>query len=101
MNVAGTVDRKAIEAEMPWEKRDVPKTLYGLLSNTTQKFPNHNAISYQILSGPKDKAETLSWTAFHGRVTQAANRIDPARNRCIRGGDIAAFPENRCGRKDG
>ncbi|MBM1634002.1 acyl-CoA synthetase [Sulfitobacter mediterraneus] len=73
MTFAGMEDRNAIEAEMPWAERDVPKTLYGLLSDTTAKFPNHNAISYQIFSGPKDKAETLNWTQLHGRVTQAAN----------------------------
>ena len=73
MTFAGIEDRNAIAAEMPWEDRDVAKTLYGMLSNTTAKFPNHNAVSYQIFSGPKDKAETLSWQELHGRVTQAAN----------------------------
>ena len=73
MTFAGIEDRNAIAAEMPWEDRDVAKTLYGMLSNTTAKFPNHNAVSYQIFSGPKDKAETLSWKELHGRVTQAAN----------------------------
>ncbi|MEM9845415.1 MAG: acyl-CoA synthetase, partial [Pseudomonadota bacterium] len=36
-------------------------------------FPDRPAISYQILSGPNDKAETLSWAALHQQVTQAAN----------------------------
>lgn len=73
MAYAGMEDRNAIEAEMPWENRDVPVTLYGLLSDTTAKFPNHNAMSYQLLSGAKDKAETLTWTGFHSKITQAAN----------------------------
>ena len=73
MTFAGIEDRNAIEAEMPWEERDVPKTLYALLSNTAQKFPSHDAISYQIFSGPKDKAETLSWSELHAKTTQAAN----------------------------
>ena len=73
MAYAGMEDRNAIEAEMPWEDRDVPVTLYGLLSDTTAKFPNHNAMSYQLLSGPTDKAETLTWTGLHGKITQAAN----------------------------
>ena len=73
MTFAGIEDRNAIAAEMPWEDRDVATTLYGLLSNTAQKFPDNNAVSYQIFSGPKDKAETLSWRELHGRVTQAAN----------------------------
>lgn len=73
MTFSGMEDRNAIEAEMPWEDRDVAKTLYGLLSNTATKFPKHDAVSYQIFSGPKDKAETLNWTQLHGKVTQTAN----------------------------
>ena len=73
MPFEGIADAKRIEGEMPWEARDVPKTLYGQITQTTQKFPNHNAVSYQILSGPKDKKETFTWTQLHGKVTQAAN----------------------------
>jgi acyl-CoA synthetase (AMP-forming)/AMP-acid ligase II len=73
MTYAGMEDRNAIEAEMPWEDRDVPVTLYGQLSETIAKFPNHNAMSYQLLSGATDKAETLTWTDLHGKITQAAN----------------------------
>ncbi|SFE93259.1 fatty-acyl-CoA synthase [Sulfitobacter brevis] len=73
MTFAGIEDRNAIEAEMPWAERDVAKTLYGMLSTTTEKFPDNRAVSYQIFSGPKDKAETLTWKQLHGKVTQAAN----------------------------
>ncbi len=73
MAFAGIEDRNAVEAEMPWEDRDVPKTLYKLLSDTAGKFPNHKAVSYQIFSGPKDKAETLTWSQLQAKTTQAAN----------------------------
>ena len=73
MRYAGIEVRTAIAAEMPWEKRNVPKTLYGQLSQTAQKFPSHNAISFQLLSGATDKKETLIWKQLHGKVTQAAN----------------------------
>ena len=66
-------DRNRIEAEMPWEARDLPVTLYGLISRTTEKFPQNNAVSYQIFSGPKDKAETFNWTQLKDKTTQAAN----------------------------
>ncbi|WP_417259621.1 acyl-CoA synthetase [Celeribacter sp.] len=65
--------RNAIHNEMAWEDRDVAKTVYGLLSDTTSKFPDRPAFSYQITSGPKDKKETLTWRAYHAKVTQAAN----------------------------
>ena len=73
MSYAGLATKAEIEAEMPWEERDVPKTLYEMLSNTASKFPNHNAVSYQIFSGPKDKAETLTWQQLHAQVSQTAN----------------------------
>lgn len=73
MTFAGIADREAIENEMPWEERDVAKTLWSLLTNTAQKFPNHDAISYQLLSGVKDHAETLNWSQLRGQVGRAAN----------------------------
>jgi fatty-acyl-CoA synthase/long-chain acyl-CoA synthetase len=73
MTFAGFEDRDAIEAEMSWAERPNAKTLYGLLSDTAAKFPNSNAVSYQIFSGPKDKAETLTWSRLKDQVTQTAN----------------------------
>ncbi|MFW8593563.1 acyl-CoA synthetase [Cribrihabitans neustonicus] len=73
MGFAGIEDRRALENEMPYEARNLPATLYGLLSQTAGKFPESRAASYQILSGPKDKAETLTWSALKDQVTQAAN----------------------------
>ena len=62
-----------IENEVAWKDRDNPKTLYGMISRTVEKFPNHDAVSYQIFSGPKDKAETFSWKELFDKTTQAAN----------------------------
>ena len=73
MSFAGVADRDAIEKEMSWEARLVAKTLYQMLSETAGKFPNHKAISYQIQSGPQDKAETLTWSELLAQTCQAAN----------------------------
>ncbi|MBE1283087.1 MAG: acyl-CoA synthetase [Rhodobacteraceae bacterium] len=73
MGFVGVNDKIAMEQEMPWGERPVAKTLYELLSNTASKFPNHNAISYQIFSGPQDKAETYTWSELLARTCQAAN----------------------------
>ncbi len=73
MGFASIADKIALEAEMPWSERDVPTTLYGLLSRTATKFPNHSAVSYQLFSGPTDKAETLSWSELHDKTVQTAN----------------------------
>ncbi len=73
MTFASVGDRNAIEAEMPWEARDVPPTLYGQLCRTAEAFPDRPAVSYQLLSGPRDRAETLTWSELKDRTTQAAN----------------------------
>jgi len=81
---ASVADRDAVEQEMPWHERKRPATLYGFLSDVKERHGARPAISFQILSGPKDKAVTLTWAELHGKVTQAAN-----------------VPENRCGAKSG
>lgn len=72
-NYATLADKIATETEMPFADRISEKTLYQVLERTTGKFPNRNAISFQIKSGVKDKAETLTWSDLKSRVTQAAN----------------------------
>jgi fatty-acyl-CoA synthase len=73
MTFASDADLRAIEQEMPWEDRGLPVTLYAQLQDTAAKFGARPAISFQILSGPGAKAETLTWESFRGRVAQAAN----------------------------
>jgi acyl-CoA synthetase (AMP-forming)/AMP-acid ligase II len=70
---ASVEDVRAIEGAGSWESRGAPATLYQLLSGTARGHGHRNAISFQILSGPKDKAETLTWSEVHAKVTQAAN----------------------------
>ncbi|MDD8022501.1 MAG: acyl-CoA synthetase [Paracoccaceae bacterium] len=72
---ASIADRDAVEAEMPWDARERPVTMYDFLSRTKAAHGARPALSFQITSGPKDRAETLSWTQLHGRVTQAANLL--------------------------
>jgi acyl-CoA synthetase (AMP-forming)/AMP-acid ligase II len=73
MGFANRQDILDIEAAEPWETARPARTIYELLSNTAARHGDRPAISYQLFSGPKDPAETLTWSEFHGRVTQAAN----------------------------
>ncbi|WP_164658108.1 acyl-CoA synthetase [Tropicibacter sp. Alg240-R139] len=73
MTFATVADRTRMENEMSWEERDVAVTLHQLLSRTAGKFPSRPAMSYQLLSGPTDKAETLSWQQLLEKTNQAAN----------------------------
>ena len=70
---ATLADCRTIEEEGAWEDLDLPRTMYQFLTKTTEKFGNRNALSYQITSGPTDKAETLSWRSLHTKTVQAAN----------------------------
>ncbi|MDA7827588.1 acyl-CoA synthetase [Rhodobacteraceae bacterium] len=66
-------DMIAIENECPFGELGLPKTLYGMLTNTATKFPDRPAVTFQLLSGPKDPAETLTWRTVHQKTSQAAN----------------------------
>ena len=70
---ATKADRDAIENESAWEDRNLPVTLYQFVTNARDKYGARNAVSYQITSGPNDKAETLTWNQLHGKTVQAAN----------------------------
>jgi fatty-acyl-CoA synthase len=73
MGYASVADRDAIQNEMEWPEREVPKTLYGLLSGTAERFPYRSAFTFQLMSGPNDKDETLSWQELHDKACQTAN----------------------------
>ncbi len=70
---ASLADIKAIEAEMPWAERDIGHSIYDFLSRTRNAHGTRNAISYQLLSGPKDASQTLTWNDLYAQVTRAAN----------------------------
>jgi len=73
LGFATSADSQAIEGGIPYEARDLPVTIYEFLSRTRLMHGPRNALTFQLQSGPKDRAETLTWDALHGRVTQAAN----------------------------
>jgi fatty-acyl-CoA synthase len=66
-------DVAAIEAEVSWDDMHRPASIYSMLSQTAAAHGARPAISFQLMSGPKDPAKTLTWSALHARVTQAAN----------------------------
>jgi fatty-acyl-CoA synthase len=85
---ASRADILKIEGESPWEARDVAHSIYDLLSRTRVAHGPRPAVSYQLMSGPKDKAETLTWNALHAKVTQAANLF---RSLGVGQGDVVAY----------
>lgn len=66
-------DRNAVESEMTYTSRDTATTMREFINRVAGKWPDRPAISFQIQSGPRDPAETLTWRALRDRSFQAAN----------------------------
>jgi acyl-CoA synthetase (AMP-forming)/AMP-acid ligase II len=77
LNIMGTwttvADKGRIEREQPWPASQPATTVYELLTKTAKAHPDNKAITFQLLSGPTDPAETLTWKQTHEMVTQTAN----------------------------
>lgn len=66
-------ERRALEQEMPVEDRFPEKTPYSLLKRTASLHGDKPASSFQLLSDPGSKSQTLTWKEMFEQVTQAAN----------------------------
>ncbi|MCC1494463.1 acyl-CoA synthetase [Cognatishimia sp. F0-27] len=88
MTYAGIADRARIEAECAWADRALSTTIWDRLSKTAEAHPAQPAISYQLLSGPKDKAETLTWAELRDKTAQTANLL---RSLGIGESDVVAY----------
>ncbi|KRS15978.1 acyl-CoA synthetase [Roseovarius indicus] len=93
MGFATRQDVLDIQNEMPWTERDRPETLYAMLKNVAEAFPDRPAISYQLFSGATDPAQTLTWQQFHDQVCQAANLF---RSLKVEEGDVVALILPNC-----
>ena len=90
---ARVADRDRVEREMPWAARDRAATIYEFLTRAKTAHGKRPALSFQITSGPKDPAVTLSWDALHAQVTQAANLFHSLG---VREGDTVAYILPNC-----
>ena len=92
-NLATREDYLAAAAEMPWSERMSERSIYQLVQSTAARRSTNPAVSFQIKSGPTDKAETLSWNDLRDRVAQAANLF---RRLGVHEGDVVAFLLPNC-----
>ena len=90
---SGVADRDAVEREMPYDKRDLPVTLYQFLTRTRDAHGARNAITFQLFSDPGAKAITWTWGAFHQEITRAANLF---RSLGVGEGDTIAYLLPNC-----
>ncbi|MCC6863488.1 MAG: acyl-CoA synthetase [Rhodobacteraceae bacterium] len=90
---ASLADLKAIEAEKSWDKRDIARSIHGFLRCANDAYGPRPAISFQLFSGPKDKALTMTWGELFSQVTQAANLF---RSLGVGEGDVVACVLPNC-----
>jgi acyl-CoA synthetase (AMP-forming)/AMP-acid ligase II len=89
---ATVADKQAFEA-LPLADRMPAETVHAMLRATAAAHPHRPAVSFQITSGPKDKAETLDWATLAGQVTRTANLF---RRIGIGEGDVVAYLLPNC-----
>ena len=73
MPFTSVADRDAIQNEMPWEDRKVPTTMMQFIDAVADRHGARPGVTFQITSGPGDKAETLTWKQFRDESVRAAN----------------------------
>ncbi|MEL7104728.1 MAG: acyl-CoA synthetase [Pseudomonadota bacterium] len=72
-NFANPADVQALEAEAAWADLDIPITTHGMLTQVVARHGNRNALTFQLMSGAKDPAETLTWAEAELQINQVAN----------------------------
>ncbi|EAR51511.1 acyl-CoA synthase [Oceanicola granulosus HTCC2516] len=88
MGFASKEDLRRIEEEMAWAERDVPSTMYGLLSGTAERHGARKAVTFQMFSDPKAPDVTLTWSELHDEACRTANLL---RELGIGETDVVAF----------
>ncbi len=73
MTFGSVADRNAIEAECLWEDRDMPTTTWEMISRTAGAHAGRSAVTFQMFSDDKAKAETLKWRELQEKTAQTAN----------------------------
>ncbi|MEO1238469.1 MAG: acyl-CoA synthetase [Pseudomonadota bacterium] len=72
-NFANPADVQALEAEAAWDELDIPLTTHQMLSEVVARHGNRNALTFQLMSGATDPAETLTWAEAELQINQVAN----------------------------
>jgi len=73
VEIATIAEKLAVEQEMDVSGRWSANTMFELLSQTADKFPQQKALTFMLKSGPTDPEETFTWTGLRERTAQCAN----------------------------
>ncbi|MEM9853540.1 MAG: acyl-CoA synthetase [Pseudomonadota bacterium] len=73
MTFSSPAEARAMEDAMAWGERPRAVTMYDFIDAVAARHGARPGLSFQITSGPRDKAITLSWRAFRDEAVRAAN----------------------------
>ncbi len=72
MGYATYADKAEFE-KVPFADRLKERNVFERLTTTAEKYGKRPAVSFQLRSGEKDPAETMTWADVHAKTAQAAN----------------------------
>ncbi|AEM41453.1 acyl-CoA synthetase [Ketogulonicigenium vulgare] len=90
---ASVADRAAIEAHTPWPPADFPATSWQMVQRAADQFGARRGVTFQLLSDPRARAETLTWSQVRDKVGQTANLL---RSLGVSEGDTVALLLPNC-----
>lgn len=94
MNRISTLaDMQAAASTQPWPDCMAEKTVFERMGTTAKANADRPALSFQIKSGPKDPAETMSWRDLQAKTAQVANLF---RSLGVHEGDAVAYLLPNC-----
>ncbi|MGR3711942.1 MAG: acyl-CoA synthetase [Shimia sp.] len=86
-------EKRALGERATWEETQPYKSIYQMVDTLAQEHGDRPAVTFQLTSGPKDPAKTLSYDALRVQVTQCANMLYAMG---VRKGDVVALVLPNC-----
>lgn len=87
MRIATLADKISAEQEMPIDARWSARSLFGQLAETAGRYPDREAIVFQLQGGARSRVHVMRWADVQRDVTRLANLL---RSLGIREGDAVA-----------
>ena len=75
MRIATLADKIAAEQEMPVEARWSAQSLFEQLVETAGRYPERDAIAFQLQGGARSRVRVMRWAEVHRDVTRLANLL--------------------------
>ena len=75
MRIATLADKISAEQEMPLDARWSARSLFEQLVETAARYPEREAIAFQLQGGARSRVHVMRWAEVHREVTRLANLL--------------------------